>query len=278
MSEANKLIAIFENHPVRRVWVEKEEKWYFSVVDIIGVLTDSSMPRNYWKVLKNRLKTEGSQLVTKCNQLKMPSSDGKLYLTDAADVETVFRLVQSIPSPKAEPFKMWLARVGYERMQETVDPELSVSRGRRNWQLMGRSKQWIEQRMLGVEIRNKLTDYWAGHGIEKQDEFARLTNVIHKEWSGLTVKGHKKIKSLETQNLRDHMSDAEILFTALAELSTRQISEAEKAEGYRPNESAARKGGRVSRNARQELESRTGKPVVSSNNFLDSGNVPKELE
>jgi hypothetical protein len=190
--------------------------------------------------------------------------------TDVADVETVFRLVQSVPSPKAEPFKLWLAKVGYERIQETVDPELSVARGRKTWQLMGRSKQWIEQRMLGVEIRNKLTYYWADHGIKKRDEYARLTNVIHHEWSGLTVKAHKKLKDLETENLRDHMSDAEILFTALAELSTRHISEKEKAEGYGQNETTARKGGRISRDARKALEKQTGQKVVSPGNFLST--------
>jgi hypothetical protein len=273
MSNNNKLIAIFEDHPVRRVWVEKEEKWYFSVVDIMKILTDQQsfqLARNYWKVLKNRLKGEGSEVVTKCNRLKLAADDGKMRETDVADVETVFRLVQSVPSPKAEPFKLWLAKVGYERMQETVDPELAVARGRKTWQLMGRSKQWIEQRMLGVEIRNKLTDYWADHGIEKRDEYARLTNVIHREWSGLTVKAHKKLKDLEMQNLRDHMSDAEILFTALAELSTRHISEKEKAEGYDQNETTARKGGRISRDARKALEKQTGQKVVSPGNFLST--------
>jgi hypothetical protein len=274
--ENNKLITIFEDNPVRRVWIEKEEKWYFSITDVVGVLTQSADPRNYWKVLKNRLSKEGSQLVTKCNQLKMIAPDGKKYLTDAADVETIFRLVQSIPSPKAEPFKLWLAKVGYERMQETVDPELAVARGRKTWQLMGRSKEWVQQRMLGVEIRNKLTDYWSDHGIEKRDQYARLTNVIHREWSGLSVKAHKKLKDLETQNLRDHMSDAEILFTALAELSTRQISEKERAEGYDQNETTAHKGGRISRDARKALEKQTGQMVVNSENFL-SAKMPKKL-
>jgi len=277
--ETNKLIAIFEDHPVRRAWVEKEEKWYFSVVDIIAILTeqpDHKRAQSYWTTLKNRLKTEGSEVVTKCDQLKMRSSDGKSYLTDAADVETVFRLVQSIPSPKAEPFKLWLAKVGYERMQETVDPELAVARGRKTWQMMGRSKEWIERRMLGVEVRNKLTDYWAGHGIDKREEFAMLTNVIHKEWSGLSVKGHKNLKGLKTQNLRDHMDEAEIIFTALAELSTRHISEKEKAEGYVHNENAAHKGGRISGDARRALEKQTGQKVVNSKNFL-STKKPKEL-
>ncbi len=238
----NKLITIFEEHPVRRHWDSKQEKWYFSVVDIIAILTESADPRNYWKVLKNRLKKEESEVVTKCNQLKMIASDGKFYLTDAADVETILRLVQSVPSPKAEPLKIWLAKTGYERMRETVDPELAVSRGRKTWQMMGRSKKWIEQRMLSVETRNKLTDYWSEHGISKREEYARLTNIIHQEWSGLSVKSHKNLKRLREHNLRDHMDEAELIFTALAELSTRRISEAEKAEGYDPNKSCAIKG------------------------------------
>jgi hypothetical protein len=198
----------------------------------------------------------------------MRSADGKFYLTDAADVETLLRLIQSVPSQKAEPVKLWLAKVGYERMQETIDPELAVSRGRATWQALGRSKKWIEQRMLGVETRNKLTDYWSDHGIEKPDEYAALTNVIHQEWSGLSVKSHKELKDLEDENLRDHMDEAELIFTALAELSTRKIAESEKAVGYRPNESAAHKGGRISGYARQELEKKTGKKIINSGNFL----------
>ena len=278
MTENNKLIAIFEDQPVRRTWDKKSEKLYFSVVDIVGILSQSANPRNYWKVLKNRLNKEGSEVVTKFNQLKILSSYFKFYLTDAADVEVIFRLVQSVPSPKAEPFKLWLAKVGYERMQETVDPELSISRGRKNWQMMGRSQKWVEQRMLGVETRNKLTDYWAEHGVEKSEEFAKLTNVIHQEWSGLSVKNHKTIKNLKTQNLRDHMSEAELIFTALAELSTRQISETEKAEGYGQNEIVARKGGQISGNARKALEKQTGKKVVNSENFLPTKKDLKKLK
>ncbi|MBU1038976.1 hypothetical protein KKC17_01950 [Patescibacteria group bacterium] len=274
----NKLIAIFEDQPVRRTWDGKAEKWLFSVVDIVGILSQSADPRNYWKVLKNRLNKEGSEVVTKCNQLKMLAPDGKMRETDAADVETIFRLVQSVPSPKAEPFKLWLAKVGYERMQETVDPELAVSRGRKNWQAMGRSQKWIEQRMLSVETRNKLTDYWSDHGIKKGEEFAKLTNIIHQEWSGLSVKSHKNLKNLKSQNLRDHMSEAEIIFTSLAELSTRQISEKEKSEGYGQNEVVARKGGQISGNARKALEEQTGKKVVSSENFLPTKKEPKKLK
>lgn len=277
MSEENKLVTVFENQPVRRIWDKKEEKWYFSVVDIVGILSQSEDPRNYWKVLKNRLRQEGSEVVTKCNQLKMIAPDGKMRETDAADVETILRLVQSVPSPNAEPFKLWLAKVGYERMQETVDPELAVARGRVHWQKMGRSRKWIEQRMLSVETRNKLTDYWTDHGISRGEEFAKLTNIIHQEWSGFSVQDHKKLKGLQTQNLRDHMSEAEILFTALAELSTRQISEKEKAEGYSENEGTARRGGRISKNARRALEKQTGKKIVNAGNFLSPKTGQKEL-
>lgn len=273
--DKNKLIVLFENNPVRRVWDEKEEKWYFSVVDLMHILTDSADPGAYWRKLKQRLKEEGSQVVTNCHGLKMRAVDGKMRETDVADVETVLRLVQSVPSPKAEPIKLWLARVGYQRMQETIDPEIAVSRARSNWQTLGRSKKWIEQRMLSVEVRNKLTDYWADHGISKGDEYAKLTNVIHQEWSGLSVKEHKNLKDLQQENLRDHMSDAELIFTALAELSTRQIAESDKAEGYDKNEEAAHQGGKVSGNARKELENKTGKKIVNGGNYLLQNNKKK---
>lgn len=275
----NKAIAIFEGKQIRRHWDEGKELWYFAVVDVIATLTNSDNPQVYWRVLKKRLIDEGSnETVTKCNALKMIAPDGKMRLTDTADTEVILRLIQSIPSPKAEPFKVWLAKVGYERMQEMVDPELSISRGRKNWQMMGRSQKWVEQRMLSVETRNKLTDYWSEHGVEKGEEFAKLTNMIHQEWSGLSVKNHKNIKKLKTQNLRDHMSDAELVFTALAELSTRQISETEKAEGYGQNEIAARKGGKISGNARKALEEQTGKKVVNSENFLPTNKESEKLE
>ncbi|MCX6718153.1 MAG: BRO family protein [Candidatus Staskawiczbacteria bacterium] len=277
----NKQLAIFEGQKIRRLWDEKKEKWYFSVVDIIQVLTDQTdfkLARNYWKVLKNRHKKEGFHLVTKCNQLKMPASDGKLYLTDSADAETLFRLIQSVPSPKAEPIKLWLARVGYERIQETADPEKSIDRGRKNWQRMGRSQKWIQQRMMGQEIRNKLTDYWKDNEVKEKDEYAILTNIIHQEWSDLSVKEHKKLKNLKTQNLRDHMTDAELVFTALAELSTREIAETEKAKGFEENKIPAQKGGRIAKNARLELETKTGKKVVNGHNFLQTPEAIKKLK
>jgi len=265
----NKLV-LFEGKKIRRKWDEKQEKWYFSVVDIIRILTsqpDFQLARNYWKVLKNRLKKEGSETVTKCNRLKMIAEDGKLRLTDVADVETLLRLIQSVPSPKAEPIKLWLAKVGYERMQETVDPEISLNRARENWQKVGRSEKWIQQRMMGQETRNKLTDYWKNHEVKKQDEYAILTNIIHEEWSDLSVKQHKQLKNLKTENLRDHMTEAELIFTALAELSTREIAENMETKGLEENKIPAKKGGRIARNARLELEQKTGKKVVSGGNY-----------
>ena len=211
---------------------------------------------------------EGSQLVTKCNQLKLEAADGKKYLTDVASAETLLRLVQSVPSTKAEPIKLWLAKVGYERMQEMADPARSLDRARETWKKHGRSEKWVQQRMMGQETRNKLTDYWKDHGIKKDDEFAILTNIIHQEWSGVSVKGHKEIKGLKTQNLRDHMSEAELIFTALAELSTRQIAETMNATGMPENEVAGKKGGGIAKKARLDLEAKTGKKVVSSGNFL----------
>jgi len=271
MNEKNgnkKLIALFNDQPVRRVWNAEEEKWYFSVVDVVRILAQNDRPRKYWDDLKRKLQQDGSEVSEKIGQLKMTAPDGKSRLTDAADVETLLRLIQSIPSPKAEPFKLWLAKVGYERMQETIDPELTISRARKNWQMRGHSSKWIEQRMLSIETRNKLTDYWSDHGISKRNEYAKLTNIIHYEWSGLSVKGHKDLKSLEVENLRDHMDEAELIFTALAELSTRKIAETKKAEGYNPNEVCAHEGGQISGNARQALEKKTGKAIVNPKNFL----------
>jgi DNA-damage-inducible protein D len=269
--------AFFETHAIRRIYDEKTEIWWFSVVDIIQVLNqqpDYQAARNYWKVLKNRLAKEGSESVTNCNRLKLPAADGKNYLTDVATAETLLRLVQSVPSPKAEPIKLWLAKVGYERMQEMADPALSLDRARETWQQHGRSDKWIQQRMTGQETRNKLTDYWADHDIKKGDEFAILTNIIHQEWSGVSVKDHKDIKGLQSQNLRDHMSEAELIFTALAELSTRQIAEVDEATGMAENKVAAKKGGDIAKQARKSLEAKTGKAVVSGENFLPPGKTP----
>lgn len=272
---------MFESHAIRRIYDETTETWWFSVVDIIQVLIqqpDYQAARNYWKVLKNRLGKEGSESVTKCNRLKLSAADGKNYLTDVATAETLLRLVQSVPSPKAEPIKLWLAKVGYERMQEMVDPGLSVDRARETWRKHGRSDKWIQQRMTGQETRSKLTDYWATHAIKPGEEFAILTNIIHQEWSGVSVKAHKDLKGLQDQNLRDHMSEAELIFTALAELSTRQIAESVDATGMTENESAAKLGGGIAKKARLELEGETGKRVVTGENFLPpaSSKTPKK--
>ncbi|OIP36912.1 MAG: hypothetical protein AUK27_00600 [Deltaproteobacteria bacterium CG2_30_66_27] len=272
--------ALFETHKIRRVYDEDSETWWFSVVDIIQVLTQQSdyqAARKYWNKLKERLGKEGSQLVTNCHQLKMTADDGKQRLTDVATAETLLRLVQSVPSPKAEPIKRWLAKVGYERMQEMADPALSLDRARKTWQKHGRSEKWIQQRMTGQETRNKLTDYWANHEIRKGEEFAILTNIIHQEWSGVSVKTHKARKGLHEQNLRDHMSEAELIFSALAELSTRQIAETDDATGMAENKVAATQGGAIAKQARKELEARTGRPVVSADNFLPPGKASRSL-
>jgi DNA-damage-inducible protein D len=274
-------LAIFEGYQIRRHYDEKAEIWWFSVVDIIRVLTQSAdyqAARKYWKVLKGRLNREGSELVTNCYQLKMAADDGKMRLTDAATAETLLRLVQSVPSPKAEPIKLWLAKVGYERMQEMADPARSLARARETWQKQGRSAKWIEQRMTGQETRNKLTDYWAGHDIKKGDEFAILTNIIHQEWSGVDIQSHKHLKSLKTENLRDHMSEAELIFTALAELSTRQIAESVEATGMAGNKVAAKTGGRIAKKARLELESKTGRKVVTGENYLPPSPTAKQIK
>ena len=267
----DKQLVVFEDKQIRRVWDELREEWHFSVIDIVGILIDQpdyQKARKYWNKLSERLTKEGNESVTNCHRLKIMAADGKKYLTDCANMETIFRLIQSIPSPKAEPIKLWLAKVGHERIQEIADPEKSINRGRVNWQKLGRSEQWIEQRMMGQEIRNKLTDYWKNHEITKEQEYAILTNIIHSEWADVSVSQHKKIKGLKSQNLRDHMTDAELIFTALAELSTREIAQTGEATGMRENAQAGKQGGKIAKNARVALESKTGKKVVSPINYL----------
>ncbi|MBU1987618.1 MAG: Bro-N domain-containing protein [Patescibacteria group bacterium] len=266
-SSQNKSIIIFEDTPVRRIWVEKEQKWYFSVIDIIKILTDSPMPRQYWSKIKDR-EFKQFQLSPIWVQLKLKSADGKKYLTDCADVKGIFRIIQSIPSKKAEPFKQWLAKVGYERLQETVDPEIAINRVRKNWKQFGMSEKWIEQRMRGQEIRNKLTDYWSENEVKKEIEYAKLTDIIHQEWSELTTEQHKKLKNLKHENLRNNMTEAELLFTALAELSTTKIAKKEQAKGYNENAVSAKKGGGIAKSAKQQLEEATGEKVVSSKKYL----------
>jgi len=267
-----KELEIFEQFSVRRNFDKKAQKWFFSIIDIVAVLTeqkDFKKAKSYWSTLKARLAKEGSEAVTNCDQLKMKANDGKFYNTDVADLETIFRLIQSIPSKKAEPIKMWLAKVGNERIQEIADPEKSINRARENWQKHGRSQKWIQQRMMGQETRNKLTDYWKNSDVKEGQEYAILTNIIHQECSGLSVLKHKKLKSLKNQNLRDHMSEAELIFTALAELSTRQIAENINSKGLKENKIPAKKGGEIAKNARFALEQKTGKKVVSKENYLE---------
>lgn len=274
-------LAVFENYKIRRVYDEKTETWFFSVIDIIQVLLqqpDYQTARKYWNKLKSRLKREGSQSVTNCHQLKLEAADGKKYKTDVANPEVLLRLIQSVPSPKAEPIKLWLAKVGYERMQDMVDPEKSLNRAREYWQQHGRSKKWIQQRMTGQETRNKLTDYWKEHEIAEDKEYSILTNIIHQEWTGVSVKQHKEIKQLKNQNLRDHMSEAELIFTALAELSTRQIADSTNATGFVENAVAGKKGGNISKKARIELEQKAGKKVITNENFLPLPQKKKRLE
>ncbi len=270
-------LAIFEDFKIRRIYDEEKEMWYFSVVDIIAALTqqkDFQTARKYWNKLKERLNKEGSEVVTKCHQLKLQAEDRKMRLTDVANPETLLRLIQSVPSPKAEPIKLWLAKVGYERIQEIADPERSVNRARENWKKHGRSEKWIQQRMMSQETRNKLTDYWSKHEVTKEEEYAILTNIIHQEWSDVSVKEHKKLKGLKTQNLRDHMTEAELVFTALAELSTRQIAETTEAKGMDENKTVGIKGGGIAKKARLDLEKQTGKKVVSKANYL----LPQETK
>lgn len=280
MSDTEQALAVFEDFQIRRVYDEQTERWVFSVVDIVGALIqqkDFQTARKYWNKLKERLKKEGSQSVTNCHRLKLPAADGKSYLTDVADPETLLRIVQSVPSPKAEPIKLWLAKVGYERIQDMSDPARSLDRAREYWQRHGRSEKWIQQRMMGQETRNKLTDYWKDHKVKGEEEYAILTNIIHQEWSGVSVKQHKSIKGLKSQNLRDHMSEAELILTALAELSTRQIAESVAATGLPENAAAGRKGGAIAGRARRELEAKSGRKVVTGENFLPPGKKGKRL-
>lgn len=269
-------IKLFEDKKVRTHWDEKEEQWYFSVIDVVEVLTDSVNPTDYFKKIRKRDAELGFFVGTNCPQVEM-ITNGKKRKILAGNAKAIFRVIQSIPSPKAEPFKQWLAKVGYERMQEISDPSQSIDRARENWQKLGRSEKWIQQRMTGQETRNKLTDYWKESGVQKQDEFALLTNIIHQEWTGLTVAKHKDLKGLKSQNLRDHMSEAELIFTALAELSTRQIAETENAKGLGENAVASKKGGAIAKNARKALEDKTGKNVVTGENFLPPAPTKKRI-
>lgn len=256
----------FENKQVRSHWDAEEEKWYFSIVDVIAVLTDSPNPRKYWSVLKTRLKKEGSELATNCSQLKMKSADGKYYKTDVADTEQLLRLIQSVPSPKAEPFKQWLAKVGSQRLDQIQDPELSIQQALQDYRRLGYSDDWINQRLKSIEIRKELTDEWQRTGITDNKDFAVLTNILTKTWSGKTVKEYKQHKGLKKQNLRDNMTSTELILNMLAEASTKDISQANNPNTFNQSMTIAKQGGNVARVAREELERQTGKSVISSDN------------
>ena len=266
----NDAIQLFEDQPIRSAWDAEREEWYFSVVDVVGVLTDQKDQRgasNYWAKLKQRLKAEGAdELLTNCQQLKLKSKDGKRRLTDVADTEQLLRIIQSIPSPKAEPFKLWLAQVGRERIEETIDPEQAIDRARETYLKKGYSEEWVHQRLLAIRIRNELPDEWQKRGVQKGKEYAILTDEISKAWSGMTTRQYKQLKGLKKENLRDNMSDLELVLNMLAEASTTGISQAEKPEGMAENLAVAQRGGRVAGNARKELEREMGRPVISAEN------------
>lgn len=259
-------IKIFESKKVRTLWDEENEKWYLSIVDVIAILTESPNPRKYWSVLKTRLKAEGSQLATNCSQLKMQSAYGKFYLTDVADTEQLFRLIQSIPSPKAEPFKLWLAQVAAERLEEMQDPELTIDRAMKEYLQLGYSENWINQRLKSIEVRKELTDEWKKRGYKEGFQFATLTDIITKAWSDKTTKAYKKLKGLKKENLRDNMTNTELILNMLAEASTKDISVAINPKNFEESKKVAKQGGDVAKVARKELESRTGKKVVTSIN------------
>jgi len=271
-------IAIFENKEIRRHWDNEKEEWYFSVVDIIGVLIQNDRPRKYWSDLKTKLKQEGSQLSEKIGQLKMIASDGKYYLTDVLDTENILRLIQSIPSPKAEPFKLWLARVGYERLEETADPELSINRALKTYLQKGYSQNWINQRLKSIEIRKSLTDEWENRGAKEGVEFAILTDEITKAWAGLTTKEYKNLKELKKQSLRDNMTNLELVLNMLAETATTEIHKKEDSKGILKLKSDAKAGGSIAGGARKKLEKRLGHSIITKRNFLKNRKVKKLLK
>lgn len=268
-------IKLFEDKNVRVLWDDEKEQYFFSIVDVVGVLTQSPNPRKYWSVLKTRLKAEGSQLATNCSQLKMKAVDGKMYLTDVADTEQLLRLIQSIPSPKAEPFKMWLAKVGRERIDELADPELTIDRALETYLKQGYSQNWINQRLKSIEIRKGLTDEWEKSGIQKGQEFAILTDEITRAWTGMDTRQYKKLKDLKKENLRDNMTNMELVLNMLAEVSTTEISKTHNPKGLEENKKVARAGGKVAEKARKELEDKTGRPVITGKNAKDLKKITK---
>lgn len=262
----NDKLQLFENKAIRTAWDEEKEEWYFSIVDVVAVLTDSPNPQTYWRVMKKRLKDEGNETVTNCNALKMTAADGKKRLTDVATTEQLLRIIQSIPSPKAEPFKLWLAEVGRERIEETIDPEQAIDRALETYLKKGYTREWINQRLQAIQVRKELTDEWQDRGVKKGVEYAILTDEITRAWSGTTTRQYKKLKGLKKENLRDNMSTTEIILNMLAETSTKDISQASKPETFEENIEVARRGGNVAGIAKQALEAETGKPVITSQN------------
>ena len=270
-------IKLYENKKIRSAWDDEKEEWYFSVVDVVGVLTDSEEPAAYWRKLKQRLKEEGSQTVTNCHGLKMKAKDGKMRTTDVADMQGIFRIIQSIPSPKAEPFKMWLAEVGKERIDETLDPEQTIDRALETYLKKGYSKEWINQRLQSIQVRKELTDVWDNHGIKKGVEYAILTDEITKAWSGMTTKGYKQLKGLKKENLRDNMTTLEIVLNMLAEATTTEITKTMNPMGLEENKVVAKRGGSIAGNARKEIEQETGKPVITSKNAVDLSKLIEDV-
>ena len=273
----NNEIKIFEGNQIRSVWDNDKEEWYFSVVDVVGTLTDSKDPGAYWRKLKQRLKEEGSEVVTFCHGLKLKAADGKMRESDVADMQGIFRIIQSVPSPKAEPFKMWLAEVGKERLDEIVDPELTIDRALETYLRKGYSREWINQRLQAIQVRKELTDSWQEHGVKEGLEYAILTNEISKAWSGMTTREYKDFKGLKKQNLRDNMSTTELILNMLAETATKDIANASNPQGLEENKKVAKRGGNVAKVAKETLEQETGKPVITTKNAIDFGRLISDV-
>lgn len=263
-------IKLFEGRQIRSAWDNEKEEWYFSIIDIVGILTDSKDPGAYWRKLKQRLKEEGNEFVTNCHELKMESpKDGKFYKTDVADMQGIFRIIQSVPSPKAEPFKMWLAEIGKERIDEIIDPELTIDRALNTYLKKGYSREWINQRLQAIQVRKELTDTWQDHGVKAGKEYAILTNEISKAWSGMTTREYKNLKGLKKENLRDNMSTLEIVLNMLAEATTTELTKTKNPQGLEENKKVAKDGGSIAGNTRKEIEKETGQPVITSKNAID---------
>lgn len=273
----NNEIKIFEGNQIRSVWDNDKEEWYFSVVDVVGTLTDSKDPGAYWRKLKQRLKEEGSEVVTFCHGLKLKAADGKMRESDVADMQGIFRIIQSVPSPKAEPFKMWMAEVGKERLDEIVDPELTIERALETYLRKGYSREWINQRLQAIQVRKELTDSWQEHGVKEGLEYAILTNEISKAWSGMTTREYKDFKGLKKQNLRDNMSTTELILNMLAETATKDIANASNPQGLKENKKVAKRGGNVAKVAKETLEQETGKPVITTKNAIDFGRLISDV-